>query len=278
MSEHRFYWLKLQDNFFESAEIKVVLSQENGPAYVCFWLRLLLLALKQDEPGRLRFKDTIPYDEKLLSTVLDTNIDFVRSTLKLFSALGMTEKVSDGTILIESVTSMIGSESSSAERVRRFRERQKAKALPVTLHRNVDIEIDIEKEKEARPLASQPDKTASTPDFDSFWASYPRKVERKKALKAWRARIKGGAAAADMIAAARAYAEECSRKGKAPEYVKHPATFVGPNEPWIDYLITFAGGEVAPKRVCPSCGEKQDHNGQDCWNCHQPMKGAADVA
>jgi predicted phage replisome organizer len=272
----RFYWLKLQDNFFESAEIKVVLSQENGPAYVCFWLRLLLLALKQEDPGRLRFKDAIPYDEKLLSTVLDTNIDFVRSALKLFGALGMIEKVHDGTILIESVTSMVGSECSSADRVRRFRERQKGQALLVTLHSNTEIEKDIESEKEPPPAASRPGGSDSSPDFDLFWAAYPRKKERKRAWKSWGARLKAGAQPADMIAAARNYAGECERKGRVTEYIKHPSTFLGPSEPWTDYL---EGAEPEQGcqiiRVCAHCGARNEHTGVDCWTCGKPLNREA---
>jgi predicted phage replisome organizer len=243
----RYFWLRLQDNFFESADIKVVLSQENGPAYVCFWLRLLLLALKQEDPGRLRFKPEIPYDEKLLSTVLDTNIDFVRSALKLFSALGMIQKVEDGTLEIDALAGMIGSENASAERVRRFRERQKLKALPCNVTGNkIGNEVEKSRVKKTRqnPSAKQRGdvsggKAAEYPaGFEIWWTAYPRKTEKRAAFAKYRATLKKGGSEADLLTAVNAYAAACAADGREPKYIKHPATFLGPAEPWREYLVS----------------------------------------
>lgn len=109
----RYFWLKLQAGFFEQADIKVIMAQPNGAQYVVFWLKLLLLSIQQEEPGALRFKESIPFSPEILSTVLDTNIDFVRSALKLFQQHGMIPIDEEETILLESVNSMIGSECSS---------------------------------------------------------------------------------------------------------------------------------------------------------------------
>jgi predicted phage replisome organizer len=151
----RYFGLKLQSSFFEQADIKVIMAQPNGAQYVVFWLKLLLLSIQQEEPGALRFKEAIPFSSDILSTVLDTNIDFVRSALKLFQQLGMIQIDEDETILLESINKMIGSESSSADRVRRFRARQKEakqleydEALHVTLQRNVEKRREEKKREE----------------------------------------------------------------------------------------------------------------------------------
>ena len=147
----RYFWLKLQAGFFEQADIKVVMAQTNGAQYVVFWLKLLLLSIQQEQPGALRFKEHIPFTPDILSTVLDTNIDFVRSALKLFQQLGMVEIAQDETILLESVNTMIGSESSSAARMRRFRARQKAaRQLESVEASHVTSPSDVEIEKEKR--------------------------------------------------------------------------------------------------------------------------------
>lgn len=147
----RYYWLKLQAGFFEQADIKVIMAQPNGAEYVVFWLKLLLLSIQQEQPGALRFKEHIPFTPDILSTVLDTNIDFVRSALKLFQQLGMVEIAQDETILLESVNTMIGSESSSAARMRRFRARQKAaRQLESVEASHVTSPSDVEIEKEKR--------------------------------------------------------------------------------------------------------------------------------
>jgi hypothetical protein len=74
-----------------------------------------------------------------------------------------------------------------------------------------------------------------TPSFESFWKVYPRKVEKKAAFQKWKARIKQYDPDT-LIQAATAYAEKCRREGTPVNYVKHPATFLGPNEPFKDYL------------------------------------------
>jgi hypothetical protein len=73
------------------------------------------------------------------------------------------------------------------------------------------------------------------PGFESLWAAYPRQKEKKAALAKWRATIKKGASEAELLAAAEAYAADCRLKGTEERYVKHPATFLGPAEPWRDW-------------------------------------------
>ena len=50
MSENkRFYWLKLQEDFFEDDTIDFIESQENGEKYCLFYLKLCLKALKSEK-------------------------------------------------------------------------------------------------------------------------------------------------------------------------------------------------------------------------------------
>ncbi len=122
MSDKRYYWLKLKDDFFEQDEVKIVENMQNGKDYIIFYLKLILKSINSN--GELRFKDTIPYNEEMLSTITNTNIDVVRSAVRLFEQLGMMEKWDDGTLFMTETRNMIGSESSSAARVRRHRAQQ----------------------------------------------------------------------------------------------------------------------------------------------------------
>ena len=56
---------------------------ENGKDYIIFYLALLLESI--DHEGHLRFSNTIPYDDKMLSIITDTNIDIVQKCNKDFS-------------------------------------------------------------------------------------------------------------------------------------------------------------------------------------------------
>jgi predicted phage replisome organizer len=141
---------------------------DNGEKYSNIWVRILLLCLKDTEEnaGFLRFNSSIPYDDKLLSKVLRKDIDTIRSAMAIFKRLGMIEILDDGTLYVEEVQHMIGSEASSAERVRKHRERRKAlqcnggNALqtlhvtndPVTMSHNIsrsreEVEEEVEEEK-----------------------------------------------------------------------------------------------------------------------------------
>ena len=93
-------WLELPQNFFEDKDIKIILSKEDGDKYVIFWLKLLLSAVDNSEPGILKYKPDIPYTPDILSTITDTNISVVRSALQLFERLKMLEINSNDEILI----------------------------------------------------------------------------------------------------------------------------------------------------------------------------------
>ena len=109
----KFYWLKLKRDFFKRHDIRIIEEMPNGKDYVLFYLKLLLESI--DHEGSLRFSDTIPYNEQMLSVVTNTNIDIVRSAMKLFTELKLMEVLDDATIYMCEVEKMIGSETKWAE-------------------------------------------------------------------------------------------------------------------------------------------------------------------
>lgn len=125
--EGKKYWLKLEKNFLQSKYIKVIKNMHNGQDYILFYLALMLESI--DTVGHLRFTELVPYNEDMLSSLTDTNIDIVRAAMKLFQDLGMISVLQDGTIFLPEVPALTGAESDSAERVRRFRARKKQDLL-----------------------------------------------------------------------------------------------------------------------------------------------------
>ena len=143
----KFYWLKLKRDFFKRHDIRIIEEMPNGKDYVLFYLKLLLESI--DHEGSLRFSDTIPYNEQMLSVITNTNVDIVRSAMKLFIELQLIEIFDDKTIFMGEVEKMIGSESESAGRVRRFRENQKALLCNGDVQKsNIEKEIEIKKDKD----------------------------------------------------------------------------------------------------------------------------------
>ena len=112
----KFYWLKLKRDFFKRHDIRIIEEMPNGKDYILFYLKLLLESV--DHEGSLRFSDTIPYNEQMLSVVTNTNIDIVRSAMKLFLDLNMMSIYDDQTIYMNEVDKLIGSETRWAEKKR----------------------------------------------------------------------------------------------------------------------------------------------------------------
>ena len=156
MSNEKFYWLKLKRDFFKRHDMKIIKAMPNGKDYLIFYLELLCESV--DHNGCLRFNDEIPYNDEMLATITDTNIDIVRSAIKLFTQLKMMEILDNGTYFMTTVNQMIGSaaDNDNANRQRRYREKQKELGCVTQALQNVtesvtknneSIEIDIDIDK-----------------------------------------------------------------------------------------------------------------------------------
>lgn len=147
--DKKYYWLKLKRDFFKRHDIQIIEDMPNGKDYILFYLKLLCESVDHD--GNLRFNEEIPYNEEMLSTITRTNIDTVRSAIKVFSQLQMMEILDNGTIYMKEVKKMLGSESYWAEQKRI--QRQKRTLIgqsPTSPSKSIDKEIDkdIELDKE----------------------------------------------------------------------------------------------------------------------------------
>lgn len=197
MSNKKYYWLKLKKDFFKRHDIKIVESMPNGKDYVLFYLKLLVESVDHD--GELRFNETIPYNEQMLSTITNTNIDTVSNAMKLFRELGMVEILDDQTIYMNEVSKMLGAETYWAQKKREERQKNKLsnQNTPQIGHcptnvqdesnvSNQEIEKDIDKEleKEKDTKKSKKKKPANA-DFTSVFSSYTSNEELIDALNAF---------------------------------------------------------------------------------------------
>ncbi len=115
-ADKKYYWLKLKRDFFKRHDIRIIEDMPNGKDYVLFYLKLLVESV--DHNGTLRFSDTIPYNEQMLSTITNTNIDVVRSAMKVFTELKMIDIFDDQTIFMAETEKMLGTETYWAEQKR----------------------------------------------------------------------------------------------------------------------------------------------------------------
>jgi len=122
----RYYWLKLNKDFFQKHQIRVIEGMKNGKEYVLFYLKIMVEATAWE--GELRFSPTIPYDENMLATLTNTPVDTVHTAMEIFRKLGLVDIWDDGTLYIEEVKRITGSETGKAIRDREYRQRLQGKA------------------------------------------------------------------------------------------------------------------------------------------------------
>ena len=148
----KFYWLKLKRDFFKRHDIRIIEEMENGKDYILFYLKMLLESI--DHEGELRFSETIPYNEKMLSVITNTNIDIVRSAMKVFVDLNMVEVLDDNTIYMAEVKKLTGCETEYAKKKREYRQKlleaKQNEDISETKKDNVRQEIEKEKELELK--------------------------------------------------------------------------------------------------------------------------------
>lgn len=180
MGDKKRYWLKLEKNFLQSRFIKIIKNMPNGNDYILFYLALMLESI--ETVGHLRFTELVPYNENMLSALTDTNVDIVRSAMKLFSELGMLTILQDGTIFLPEVPKLTGNESESAERVRLFREKKRQEALQCNIdvtkcndNKEKDIQEDIQQQEEYK----NPPTPLEGGDGDDSPTSKPKKSQKQ---------------------------------------------------------------------------------------------------
>lgn len=143
MAEKRYYWIKLKDTFFTSDTVDFLMSQKDGANYVVLYQMLCMKTANTG--GKLSRKIgeiIIPYDvEKIQRDCKYFSIDTVRIALTLYKQLGLIYEQENGVLQIANFENLVGSESTSAERVRQMRARQ-ALQCNKNVTKNVTTDID----------------------------------------------------------------------------------------------------------------------------------------
>lgn len=205
MSDKRYYWLKLKRDFFKRHDIRIIEAMPNGKDYILFYLKLLCESIDHD--GNLRFSEKIPYSETMLATLTDTNVDIVRSAIKVFSELGMMEVLDDGTYFMSEVERLVGSETDWAVKKRIYREnhpviedKTRTKKDNVRQEKEKELEKELEKDIKVRrftpPTPTEVQQYCSESghyiDADAFVDFYASKnwMVGKNKMKDWKSAVR----------------------------------------------------------------------------------------
>ena len=132
MSEKRYYWLKLYDSFFENKTSKYLRKLPDGDKILLVYLKFQLKLLKSE--GIFVYENLCDNVVEEIALTLDEDVNIVKLLLAALDKTKTIEYLNENTFMLSEMQDLIGSEGSSAARVRKHRKKYKAlqSNLPVT--------------------------------------------------------------------------------------------------------------------------------------------------
>ncbi|MCX8075224.1 MAG: phage replisome organizer N-terminal domain-containing protein [Clostridia bacterium] len=178
----KFYWLKLKDDFFNTTEIKIMKGLPNGKDYIILLLQLRLLSINHD--GLLQYNEYIPYDINTLASLTDTNIDIVRTGIKLFEEMKLLSILDNGTFFMQKVNELVGSETKWAEYKREKRKLENEGQLSLKSPKN---NLENVQEKSTQNIGQCPTRDKSIEnkiiDFNNSYSNNRKEDEKLLQIK-----------------------------------------------------------------------------------------------
>lgn len=155
----RYYWLQLKEDFFKSKEMKLMRKLPGGEELTIIYLKIMLASLPDE--GKIYFEGLAEDLAEELALLIDEDTEAVRMTLMFLTKKNLLTTNDNYQFTLEQVPEMIGSETASTRRSRKYREEQKALQCNTdATKRNGDIEIDIDIEKDIELDQEQEQKNA----------------------------------------------------------------------------------------------------------------------
>lgn len=143
----RYYWIQLAQDFFKSKEMKLLRKIAGGDTHTIIYLKMMLISL--EDGGHIYYDSLADNLAEEIALMIDENVEDIKITLLFLESKGLLTRKSDRDYFLEQVPEMVGSETASARRVRKFRENQLAlQCNNDETKRNGDIEKDIDTEIE----------------------------------------------------------------------------------------------------------------------------------
>ncbi|MBB6716230.1 phage replisome organizer N-terminal domain-containing protein [Clostridium gasigenes] len=119
----KYYWLKLKEDFFRQKEIKKLRKIAGGDTFTIIYLKMQLLSLKDN--GKLFFEGVEDTFFEELALEIDEESDNVQITVQYLMKYGLLEEVKLSEYVLSQTVASIGSESTGAERQRKYAAKKK---------------------------------------------------------------------------------------------------------------------------------------------------------
>ena len=145
----RYYWLQLKEDFFKSKEMKLMRKLPGGEELTIIYLKIMLASLPDE--GKIYFEGLAEDLAEELALLIDEDTEAVRMALMFLTKKNLLTTIDNYQFTLEQVPEMIGSETASTRRSRKYREGQKALQCNTDATKcNGDIELDQDQEQEQK--------------------------------------------------------------------------------------------------------------------------------
>lgn len=158
----RYYWLKFPSDFFQSMRVKALIGADKS--FLIIYLKMMTKSVTTE--GIIYHKGVFECIDDEIALDIDEDMETVKKCISLLKRYGLVTETDEG-YLLPWVKGSIGSETSSAQRMRRNRasqcdkEGEQCDTNGAQSDTDIDIEIDIEKEEKRKK------KKDSLPVYDS---------------------------------------------------------------------------------------------------------------
>jgi predicted phage replisome organizer len=127
-------WLKLMNTMFEDEKIEYIQSLPDGEMVLLIWIRILCLASKSNEDGRLMVTTELPYTVALMAHKFKKSNTQIEYALGVMQKLGMIEIIDDVICVsnwckYQSTDELAKIREQTRLRVEKFREKKRKKEL-----------------------------------------------------------------------------------------------------------------------------------------------------
>ena len=153
----RYYWLQLKEEFFTSKEMKLLRRLPGGNEHTIIYLKIMLVSLQ--DGGKIYFENLGHDLAEEISLLIDEDIEVVRMTLLFLTNKQLLTTQDKFEFQLEQVPELIGSETASTRRSRKYRDMKKALQCNTDATKcngdiDIDIDIDIELEVDNKKTAT----------------------------------------------------------------------------------------------------------------------------
>lgn len=154
MNEKRYYWLKLEENYFDLKVQKALRKLPSGADMLICYLKMQLKYLNKG--GLIEYQEICDSIIEEIALDIDEEIDIVKMTINILLKWKVIEEENSNLYLME-MQDRIGSKSDVALRVAKHREKQKMlqcnnNVTKCNSIKDIDIEIDKDIDKKENIL------------------------------------------------------------------------------------------------------------------------------